>query len=267
MYIDKGTAGLHEFMKLRNYSDTLYVQLIEDLPLFWESIRMNTLSVKSREKEINQSIETLKELYPELKPANIYFTIGGMRSGGTVKDDMSLIGCEIAAADKKVNISEFKSHGHDWLIPFFESQNSAKIVSMNVHEYVHTQQKNMGTNILSQALHEGSCDFITELVTKRNLQSHYMQFGATNESNLKQDFLREAFDTEYANWFYNADSRYGLQDVGYFMGYSICKAFYDKAENKRLAIKQIIELDHSDLNAVVAFTNSSGYFNQPLRWK
>lgn len=264
MYIDKGTEGLEEFMKLRDYSDTLYVKLIEDLPLFWESIRPNTLTVKSREKEINQSIEILRTLYPELKPAKIYFTIGGMRSGGTVKGNLSLIGCEIATADNEINTSEFKAHGHDWLVPFFQSQNSSKLVKTNVHEFIHTQQKNMGINLISQALHEGSCDFITELVTKSQLKSHYMKFGEVNESELKKDFFKEAFLTDYTNWFYNADSRYGLQDLGYFMGYSICKAFYEKAENKKSAIKQIIELDHSDLEAVVRFTNSSEYFNQPL---
>lgn len=42
----------------------------------------------------------MRELYPKLKPANIYFTISGMHSGGTVKDNMSLIGCKIAMGDK-----------------------------------------------------------------------------------------------------------------------------------------------------------------------
>lgn len=267
LYIDRGTEGLMAFMELRGYSDTLYVQLIEELPLFWNSIRNKTMSVKSHEKEINQSIEKLRVLYPELKPAKIYFTIGGMRSGGTVKDNKSLIGCEIAMGDKEVDISEFKDHGHDWLIPFFRSQNSSKLVEMNVHEFVHTQQKNMGMNVLTQALHEGSCNFITELVTQRPLKSHYMRYGKANEDQLKKDFFQDAFIKEYNNWFYDSSSRYGIQDLGYFMGYAICKAYYDQAEDKRIAIKQIIELDHSNLSEVIDFTNSSGYLKQfePIR--
>lgn len=265
LYINRGTEGLNAFMELRNYSDTLYVELIEDLPLFWNSIRQKTLSVKSRGKEINHSIEALRALYPELKPAKIYFTIGGMRSGGTVKGDKSLIGCEIALGDKDVNMSEFKAHGHGWLIPFFKTQTAEKLVEMNVHEFIHTQQKNMGIDVLSQALHEGSCDFITELVTKKALNSHYMKYGLTHESELKKDLFRDAFSKDYNNWFYDASSIYGLQDVGYFMGYSICKSFYEKAENKKIAIKEIIELDHANLSQVVEFTNSSGYFDQALK--
>ena len=262
LYIDRGTEGLMAFMKLRNYTDTVYVELIEDLPLFWNSIRNKTLSVKLREQEINQSIEKLRELYPDLKPAKIYFTIGGMRSGGTVEGSKSLIGCEIAMGDKEVDISEFKDHGHEWLIPFFQLQNASKLVEMNVHEYVHTQQKNMGMNVLTQALHEGSCDFITELVTQKSRETHYMRYGKANEPQLKKDFFRDVFIKEYNNWFYDSNSRYNIQDLGYFMGYAICKAYYDQAENKRIAIKQIIELDHSNLSEVIDFTNSSGYFDQ-----
>ena len=264
LYIDRGTEGLHAFMGMRAYTDTLYVQLIEDLPLFWSSIRPNTLTVKSRGEEINASIEALKELYPELRPAKIYFTIGGMRSGGTVKDDLSLIGCEIALADKDTDVSEFEEKGHAWLIPFFQSQTSEKLVEMNVHEYVHTQQKNEGTNVVSHALHEGSCDFIAELIIGKPLTSHYMSYGNENEDALKIDFYEEALTEEFEQWFYSADSRYGVQDLGYFMGYAISKSYYDNAPDKKEAVKAIMELDHADSIQIVEFVNASSYFEKDL---
>ena len=78
------------------------------------------------------------------------------------------------------------------------------------------------------------------------------------------DDFQEAFETEHDNWFYNADSKYGIQDLGYYMGYAICKSYYDHAEKKTLAIKQIIELDHANVDEVVEFVNRSGYFEIPL---
>ena len=91
-----------------------------------------------------------------------------------------------------------------------------------------------------------------------------MEQGRKYESILKKDFYHEAFATEYSNWFYDANSKYGIQDLGYYMGYAICKSFYDNAENKTLAIKQIIELDHANIKEVVEFVNLSGYFEIPL---
>jgi SMC interacting uncharacterized protein involved in chromosome segregation len=80
LYIDKGTEGLKAFMKARDYTAELWVELINKYPKFWRSIRPNTLTVKSKAKEIEQSIKKLKMLYPDLKEAKIYFTIGGLRS-------------------------------------------------------------------------------------------------------------------------------------------------------------------------------------------
>src|SRR5574339_150676 len=56
LYIDKGTKGLKAFMAARNYSAKLWVELIRKYPKFWNSIRPNTLTVKSYAAEIEMSI-------------------------------------------------------------------------------------------------------------------------------------------------------------------------------------------------------------------
>jgi len=81
LYIDKGTEGLKAFMKARDYNAKLWVELINKYPEFWNSIRKNTLEVKKQVGQIEESLSRFKVLYPELKPAKIYFTIGGLRSG------------------------------------------------------------------------------------------------------------------------------------------------------------------------------------------
>ncbi len=55
LYITKGTKGLKAFMEARDYNDTLYVELIDAYPNFWNSIRPNTLTVKNKSKELNLS--------------------------------------------------------------------------------------------------------------------------------------------------------------------------------------------------------------------
>src|SRR5947209_1854593 len=82
-YIDPGSAGLKSFMIVRGNSAERWVRLIRHSPKFWTSIRPNTLTVKEKAELIENRIQRLKELYPQLTDAKMYFTIGGLNSGGT----------------------------------------------------------------------------------------------------------------------------------------------------------------------------------------
>jgi hypothetical protein len=261
LYIRKGTEGLKAFMRVRDYTAELYVSLIRQYPKFWRSIRPNTLAVSTKAKEIEQSITRLNQLYPQLKEARMYFTIGGLLSGGTPMDDMVLIGTEIATGDPSTDVSEFPDK---WLEGVFKTHASGNLVALNVHEYVHTQQRGEAQDLLGQAIKEGSCDFITELVIGKPLDNNYIEYGKAHESELKQQFKEEMFTTAYSNWLYNGSSAKTVADLGYFMGYTICKSYYAHAPNKKTAIREIIELNYSDTTAVEAFLKKSAYYTEPL---
>lgn len=261
LYIDKGTQGLKAFMQVRNYSAELYVHLIRKYPKFWNSIRPNTLTVKSKGREIDKSIEKFKILYPELRNAKMYFTIGGLRSGGTTKDSMVLVGAEIATGDSTTDVSEFPDK---WLAGVFKNSNSDNIVFLNVHEYVHTQQNGERSNLLSNAIMEGSADFIAELVTEKPLRSNYIIYGNEHEQELKEAFKQEMFGTSIHNWLYNGSYTTTVADLGYFIGYDICKSYYKNAADKKQAIKNIIELNYSDTTAVENFLKQSKFYNEPI---
>lgn len=264
LYIDKGTQGLKTFMQLRNYSAGLYVHLINKYPKFWNSIRPNTLAVKSKGREIEKSVEKFKTLYPELKDAKMYFTIGGLRSGGTTKDSMVMVGAEIATGDSATDVSEFSDK---WLAGVFKEQNSENIVSMNVHEYVHTQQNGEGNNLLSQSIVEGAAEFITELVLGRPLQRNYITYGNQHKQDLKEAFKREMFSKAFRNWLYNGNNAKTVADLGYFIGYDICKSYYRNQVNKKQAIKNIIQLNYSDTISVENFLKQSKFYSEPINKK
>jgi hypothetical protein len=224
LYIDKGTPGLMAFMQARNYSAPLWVKLIRQYPKFWRSIRPNTITVKSRAPEIEASIQRFKQLYPPLSDAKMYFTVGGLRSGGTTKDSMILIGTEIATGDPGTDVSEFKTK---WLA-------------------------------------EGSADFITELVMGKPIQNNYIVYGRAHEAELKKAFVPEMFSTATLhNWLYNGSDAKDMADLGYFMGYAICGAYYGQAKDKAQAVRAIIELDYSDTAATGKFLKQSGFLTEP----
>ncbi|HEV8271100.1 MAG TPA: DUF2268 domain-containing putative Zn-dependent protease [Chitinophagaceae bacterium] len=261
LYIDKGTKGLKAFMAVRNYDAKLWVQLIRMYPKFWSSIRPNTLTSKSYAPEIEKSINKFKELYPDLKEAKMYFTVGGLRSGGTTMNDMVLIGSEIATGNALTDVSEFPNK---WLEGVFKNQQADNIVPLNIHEYVHTQQIGNPQNLLGQAIKEGACDFITELVIGKLMQNNYIVYGREHDAELKEQFKFEMFTTAYTNWLYNGSTSKTVADLGYYMGYTICKSYYNNSTDKKKAIKEIIELNYSDSTAVEDFLKRSNYYTEPI---
>ena len=261
LYIDKGTKGLKAFMALRDYDAKLWVELIRLYPKFWKSIRSNTLTVKTYAAQIEKSIQRLKELYPDLRDAKMYFTVGGLRSGGTTMNDMVLIGSEIATGNALTDVSEFPNK---WLEGVFKNQQADNLVALNIHEYIHTQQKGEPKDLLGQAIKEGACDFITELVIGRPLQNNYIVYGREHEATLKEQFKKEMFTGFYSNWLYNGSSAKTVADLGYFMGYTICKTYYSNADDKKKAVKEIIELKYPDNDAIDKFLQRSKYYDELL---
>ena len=261
LYIDKGTKGLKAFMAVRNYTAILWVQLIRLYPKFWNSIRPNTLTARSYAPEIEKSISKFKELYPALKEAKMYFTVGGLRSGGTTMNDMVLIGSEIATGNASTDVSEFPNK---WLEGVFKNQQADNIVPLNIHEYVHTQQKGNPKNLLGQAIKEGACDFITELVIGKLMQNNYIVYGREHETELKEQFKKEMFTSYSSNWLYNGSNATTVADLGYFMGYTICKSYYNNSTDNKKAIKDIIELDFKNEDDIDRFLSNSKYYPDPL---
>ncbi|WP_212005501.1 DUF2268 domain-containing putative Zn-dependent protease [Chitinophaga sp. HK235] len=260
LYIEKGTPGLAGFRKVKNYTDTYYLKVIRNYPKFWNSIRANTYKVKTLAPQFGPSIAKLKKLYPELKPAQIYFTIGALRSGGTTKDSMVLIGSEMLTGDSTIDISEFSPGMQKFLGNYFKTNPIKSAVLLNIHEYVHTQQRCYGYNLLSQAICEGACDFITELVTGQKIPLPYMEYGPKNDKAIRERFKSEMLSPSWDNWLYNsASENTPVGDLGYYVGYTICKSYYNQQKDKPKAIREIITLNYSDSTAVTNFFKQSGY--------
>lgn len=266
LYIAKGTPGLKAFMEVREYSGPEWVSLIRRYPKYWNSLRPHTQAAKASARAFDPYLRKLKRLYPALRPAAIYFTIGGLRSGGTVKDSMVLIGAELATGSAVVDVSEFPAARQAFLTRFYKTEPYQHIVPLNVHEYVHTQQKGSGNTLLGQAMVEGICDLAAELIMKQSVPFPYRTYGPAHEAELKQKFKAQMFAPYYNNWFYNqvSDDPNHVGDLGYYMGYAICKSYYERAKNKKQAIRELIELDYTNDEAVEAMLQKAQYYAEPI---
>ncbi|MET0395126.1 MAG: Ig-like domain-containing protein [Chitinophagaceae bacterium] len=265
LFLDKATPGLKAFMQVRNYTDKSYIDAINNYPAFWSSIRANTLRAKDFAAAIDSNVSRLKKLYPGLRPAPIYFTIGALRSGGTTLDGMVLIGSEISLADEHTVTVDFSPQmGH--LPRFFKSNPIRSVVFTNVHEYVHTQQKTtIGDNLLAQCVLEGVAEFLAVKATGQPSTTPSVQYGKEHAESVRDVFAMQLFNRGNGFWLYsNAENAFGMRDLGYYVGYAICEKYYAAAKDKAKAVREMIELDYNDATALADFVDRSGYFAQPV---
>lgn len=264
LYIQKGAVGLEKIMEARNYTASEYVELINNYPGFFGSIRSNTLKSKILASELNQGIDRLEAVYPHLKPAKIYFTIGCMRTNGTTRDSLVLIGSELAMADSKTDISEFQGQTREWLETFFSTDPIGGLVLLNVHEYVHTQQNPIPDNLRHIVLYEGVAEFVS--VTAMGIPSNTpaIEFGKSKPA-IREKFEKEMFYERTPDWLWsNSPNSFGVRDLGYYIGYAIAEKHYNMASDKQQSIKELIELDYSKPGEIDTFIDRTGYFSKTI---
>ena len=258
LYLDKASEGLKEFIILRSHSASRHLKNILQFSKFWNSIKINTLQIEERRNEIENILINFKMLYPAFKQPEIYFTIGCLNSGGTTKANKVLIGSEIAAANKSTDASELTS----WLQGVFKNQDG--VINVVAHEIVHTQQASTkADNLLGNCIIEGSADFITEILIQKKVLAPYMIHGFANEEQLWRKFAKEMYGTDLKSWLYNG-SQIANADLGYFMGYIICKSYYDNSKNKQKAIREILKLKVRERKKLELFFQKSMYAD---KWK
>lgn len=261
LYIDPGTPGLHAMMAARRYTAQQYVDAIAQWPKFWASVRPLTARSRAATTTLNGDVERFRRLYPELRPATITYAIGVLPTGGTTVGDKVLIGAELGLGDEGVDVSELPEPLRTRLGMFFRSRPFANNAQNNIHEYVHTQQRETDGSLLQQALREGVAELVAELITGRKPVLPVYTYGPAHEAAIKARFATEMNGENYDNWLWNGTANpFGVSDLGYFVGYQIARHHYNAANDKRAAVKDLIELPYDDAVAIRAFVDRTGYF-------
>jgi hypothetical protein len=264
-FIDKASEGQRAMFQARRYTPDEYLHAIRSYPRFWASVRKNMMSAEIHVQAMQDGVERLRVLYPQMRPADIHFTVGVFRSGGTVTDGMVLIGSEISLADSSAVTDEFPEHlGH---LPGFFATNPAKdLAFVNVHELIHTQQPGRwGYDLLSQTLHEGIAEFIPTLAMGRPSRAASVFYGEANSDRVRAVFEEELFAFWIDRWIWNdTTGPFPVRDMGYYVGYAMAQQYYERADDKQQAIAELIGLNCEDREAVEAFAVRTGWLSRPI---
>ena len=244
-YLGPGSAGLQDFAQINEFDAASIAKMVKSYPNFFAAIRSNTLSLIRDDRiqsQIKTHFENLKRLYPPAQFQDVYFVIGALNSGGTVSANGLLMGTEINARDASTPIEE--------LSPWLQANTGSLegLVRLVVHEAVHTLQHLTGTSLeitgrslLWKALMEGGADFVTTLATGQEPPSPFFKYGLEHEHDLWQEFSSIMDGTNISEWIYNGDrSTNRPADLGYFIGYRILEAYYNRTPDKQKAIAEIL---------------------------
>lgn len=260
-YLMRGTNGLKDFAEVRDFTPEKFVEVIQRYPKYFATVRPNTFEVKKSEPIVEEVFQNFKKLYPNFKPFKVCFAIGIVNTGGTVSNNFVLIGTEISTAGKNVDYSEFNNGMGEAIQSGIVPDVSLKIKNFVAHECVHTQQKTtLDTNgidcpLLYSCIREGACDFIGELITGSHINKGMKKYADAHEAELWQEFKNMICQEDRSAWLYNGGSvKDKPADLGYYIGYKICEAYYQNSRDKRQAIVDIIEMDNA-----MDFLVKSGY--------
>ena len=120
------------------------------------------------------------------------------------------------------------------------------------HELAHFLQNQTnvprGKTLLYYSLREGIAEFVAELASPAPEPPYYRTWGDAHERQVWERFRADMHGAETSSWI--ADLGRATEgwpaDLGYYMGFQIARAYYEKAADKQQAIRDLIRLEDPD---------------------
>lgn len=239
-YINNGTMALQFYYlnKISTVNNFVYMHSLKKK--YYSSIRENTFKASQIKIIYQKSFVNLKNLYPDAIFPPIYFVIGKLNSAGTVSSDGLILAIDQACMSPTADTSELNS---------WEKRNISTFKNLPytvAHELIHYQQAGMAsdTTLLSASIKEGMADFIGELISGKSANERLLIFAKGKEKTIWTKFKKEMYLDRAYNWIANSEQETADKpaDLGYWIGYQICKAYYEQAINKQKAIYEMLHI-------------------------
>jgi len=247
-YIDPGSDGLHQFAELRNITGDRIAKALDEHPEMYSGARRCMAVLPSVRRRLQVALRKLSDLYPEARFPPVTIAVGrGRPVGVTTSTSGVLIGLEALCAT-------------NWLNPNVED----RFVHTIAHEYGHVQQTpalldDPNPTVLEASLIEGGAELTAELISGDVGYSQFKLWTKGREKELETAFVPDENQTDLSRWLNNANPEKATPDkpgdLGYWVGYRIVKTYYQRAPDKRVAVRDILQI-----NDPQAFLAKSGWY-------
>jgi predicted Zn-dependent protease DUF2268 len=245
-YIDPGSPGLRHLARIRNVTgDTIANALTAHPEIFSSAKRCMALLPHVRGRA-TAALSTLRRLYPSAEFPPVTIAVSRGKPVGVADSTGVMIGLEALCA-----------------VDYLGANLDDRFVHTIAHEYIHVQQalrapafyNNPKPTVLQSSLIEGAADFTAALIAgEAAFQSPYAPADRAQDKEIEAKFIADENKTDLSDWIDNGTLK-TPGDLGYWVGYRIVKSYYDRAADKRKALRDIIEM-----NDPKAFLLRSGWY-------
>lgn len=245
-YLDKASPALKNYMQDTGYSLKDFVERFDSYKESYATLPGAPKQLKAQEESIRSALQDMKNMLPEAMFLPLYYMVG--ISGGMFAEP-SETGIRLA-------MSRLADDDH-----------LRRLKLLVVHESVHVQQflaigpeayftiYGNKQSILAVSIREGTAEYLTRLICGDYTNPDVYAYAKKNENRIWERFESEMHNREFGDWLFatpkNPDQP---KDLGYIVGALIVGAFYENAEDKDMAIKEILSITDSD-----SFLVKSGY--------
>jgi len=229
-YLDPGSQGLLQFAKVRNITGIRIADNLAKHPQVYSGAKRCMAVLPRVRQRLEVALGELVRLYPDAKLPPVTIAVGRGKPVGVGSPITGLqIGLEALCAT-------------DWLNPDVED----RFVHVIAHEYAHVQQVQTLVDaehptVLERSLVEGAAEFASELISGKVAYSPLSATATGREKEIETAFVADMDKTDLSQWIDNSTSE-KPGDLGYWVGYRIVQAYYQRAPDKRRAFREILEM-------------------------
>jgi hypothetical protein len=250
-YIDQGSEGLRYYAHARNTTGARIADEISKHPELYVNARRCMAVLPRVRSRLVIVLRKLKELYPEANLQPITVLVGRSRP--------------VAIADAEHGVQLALEGMCDVAPSMNEAGLEDRFVHIIAHEYGHVQQfiafdNDPHPTVLGGSLMEGAAEFNAEMTSGAISNYEQAAFAKGREKEIETAFAKDEDSDDLSRWLYNrTNPKLGELgwpgDLGYWVGYRICKAYYQHARDKRQAFRDILEISDPKL-----FLAKSGWY-------
>ncbi len=237
-YIDAGSPGLRTFFDARRTTATRLAETIAARPELYSRARDCAATLPRVKGRVDTALARFAVLYPQARVPSVTLAVG--------RGKPIAIGSPVTGV--QVGLEALCT------VDFIDPDVESRFVGVLIHEYAHAQQNPLLTEkqqptVLESALVEGGAEFVTALLLGRPAYVYFGPLTKGREREIETAFAADLDKTDLSAWFYNSTLEKPA-DLGYWVGYRIAKAYYDKAPDKQAALREILTV--SDVHAFLA---------------
>ena len=243
-FIFKGPYEVRDFYFVRYENPTtMYGQMINGTPAYYEHLRehLQADSLVMLNQKITGWMKNLQKIYPEAVFPKVFVVPGILNSGGTVTEMGMYVGGDMYGRSDDMPIDGLTDWQKGAIMRFSD------LPGIIIHELMHFQQSYQDTKnqetVLMGSVAEGVCDFFVELVSGVEMQNSNLEYlkDPDNMEFVLSELRQELFIDDNSKWLYNGGSIEDRpHDLGYTMGYLICKSYYNNHPDKDIAIYELL---------------------------